>query len=89
MEKVLLGLYGRKATGGDVDKCEILSLYVQLSRCKSMSNIRLLRPLRRKDFLDVRMDPDLIQGIGKLSVKEERTMRAFKERQFGMQASGN
>jgi hypothetical protein len=89
MEKVLLGLYGRKATAGDVDRCEILSLYVQLSRCKSLSNTRLLRPLRPKDFLDLRMDPELIQGIQKLRVKEEQSIRGFEKRQLGRQPLTN
>ena len=48
MDRVLLGLYGRRVTKArdgtmEEDKCEILSLYVQLSRCQRMDNIRLLR----------------------------------------------
>ncbi|KAN0076201.1 hypothetical protein V8E54_006343 [Elaphomyces granulatus] len=32
---VLLGLYGRKG-GDEVDKCEIISLYVEMSRCQKL-----------------------------------------------------
>jgi len=85
MEKVLLGLYGRKATrarDGEIEeeKCEILSLYVQLSRCKQMANIRLLRLLRPKDFLESKMHPELIAGSKKLKSMSTKTVEAFETR---------
>jgi hypothetical protein len=85
MEKVLLGLYGRRttrATDGRIEeeKCEILSLYVQLSRCKQMANIRLLRPLRNKDFLESKMPPELIAGNKKLKSMSTKTVEAFETR---------
>jgi hypothetical protein len=83
MDKVLLGLYGRKATRArdgtlEEDKCEILSLYVQLSRCKQMANVHLLRPLRAKDFLGSKMHPELIAGHKKLQTKSTKTVEAFE-----------
>jgi hypothetical protein len=85
MEKVLLGLYGRRATRTtdgriEEEKCEILSLYVQLSRCKQMANIRLLRPLRDKDFLESKMPPELIAGNKKLKSMSTKTVEAFETR---------
>ena len=35
MASVLLGLYGRRG-GDEVDKCEIISLYVEMSRCQTL-----------------------------------------------------
>jgi len=56
--KVLLGLYGRS---GD-DKCDIIGMYVELSRCEELEKTRLFQPLRAKDFLESRMHPYLIAG---------------------------
>jgi hypothetical protein len=42
MASVLLGLYGRRG-GDEVDKCEIISLYVEMSRCQTLEKTRLLR----------------------------------------------
>src|SRR5882762_9866865 len=58
MGRVLLGLYGRS---GD-DKCDIIGMYVELSRCEELEKTRLFQPLRAKDFLDSRMHPHLIAG---------------------------
>jgi hypothetical protein len=82
MERVLLGLYGRRARdGGEVDKCDIISLYVQISRCQELEDkIRLLRPLRAKDFLESRMSPDLIAGNERLKRMADRTTEAFTAR---------
>jgi hypothetical protein len=57
MSKVLLGLYSRRG-GEEVDKCEIISLYVQMSR--ELEKTRLLQPLRVKDFLEPHTYPNLI-----------------------------
>jgi hypothetical protein len=48
--RVLLGLYGRS---GD-DKCDIIGMYVELSRCdhEELEKTRLFQPLRAKDFLE-------------------------------------
>src|SRR6267378_2926451 len=73
MASVLLGLYGRRG-GDEVDKCEIISLYVEMSRCQKLEKTRLLQPLRAKDFLEPRMYPDLIAG-------NERLKRASDKRQ--------
>ena len=82
MKKVLLGLYGRRGGDGqDVDKCEIINLYVQLSRCQELAtNTRLLQPLRPKDFLGSRMYKDLISGIEDLKKAAIRTTGAFAAR---------
>ena len=79
MSRVLLGLYGRKS-GEEVDKCEIISLYVQMSRCQELEKTRLLQPLRAKDFLEPRMHPNLILGNERLKKTADKTTKAFTAR---------
>ena len=58
--RVLLGLYDRRCTH-DKDKCDIIGMYVELSRCQIvLDKTRLFQPLRAKDFLESRMHPYLI-----------------------------
>jgi PIF1-like helicase len=83
MGRVLLGLYGRRGDE-EVDKCEIISLYVQMSRCMELDKTRLLQPLRAKDFLGSRMHPDLIAGIERLKRISDKTTEAFAVRHTGM-----
>ena len=83
MDRILLGLYGSRETKArgrtmEEDRCEILSL--QLSRCQRMDNIwllRLLRPLRPKDFVDSKMPAELITGHRKLLAMSEKMVEAF------------
>jgi len=76
MGRVLLGLYGRS---GD-DKCDIIGMYVELSRCEELEKTRLFQPLRAKDFLESRMHPYLIAGIEHLKRISDKTAEAFAER---------
>ena len=76
MGRVLLGLYGRS---GD-DKCDIIGMYVELSRCEELEKTRLFQPLRAKDFLESRMHPHLIAGIERLKRIADKTTEAFAER---------
>ena len=52
--RVPLGLYGRRY---DEDKCDIIGMYVELSRYQVLDKTRLFQPLRAKDFLESRMHP--------------------------------
>jgi hypothetical protein len=74
--RVLLGLYGRS---GD-DKCHIIGMYVELSRCEELEKTRLFQPLRAKDFLESRMHPYLIAGIERLERISDKMAEAFAER---------
>ena len=48
-DKVTLGLY--KDVDGKPKKLDFTSLYVQLSRARTLIGIHLLRPVRREDFI--------------------------------------
>jgi hypothetical protein len=52
MGRVLLGLYGRRC---DEDKCDIIGMYMELSRCQELDKTRLFQPLRAKACLESRM----------------------------------
>jgi hypothetical protein len=56
LENAILGLYGRadRRQDGTLDKCEFTSLYVQLSRCKTLQGIQLLKPVNVEDFVAIR-----------------------------------
>ena len=62
------------------DKCDIIGMYVELSRCEELEKIRLFQPLRAKDFLESRMHPYLIAGIERLKRISDKTTEAFAER---------
>jgi hypothetical protein len=82
LEKVLLGLYGRKGTKGypSMEKCDVLSLYVQLSRCKRLRDIRLVQPIPREHFEQARMYPELIEGVDRLKELARQTVERFEVR---------
>jgi hypothetical protein len=82
LEKVLLGLYGRKETKGgqSTEKCDVLSLYVQLSRCKRLRDIRLIQPIQREHFEQARMHPELIEGVNRLKELARQTVERFEAR---------
>jgi hypothetical protein len=82
LEKVLLGLYGRKETKGGqgTDKCDVLSLYVQLSRCKRLEDIRLIQPIKKEHFEQARMHPELVEGLNRLKELARQTVERFEAR---------
>ncbi|KAI0967095.1 hypothetical protein F4678DRAFT_483481 [Xylaria arbuscula] len=45
--EVLLKLQGNCVTNGQPSKCDFTSLYVQLSRCRTLQGIKLLSPIRQ------------------------------------------
>ncbi|KAH8659685.1 PIF1-like helicase-domain-containing protein [Ilyonectria robusta] len=75
LEKVLLGLYGRKGTKGypSMEKCDVLSLYVQLSQCKRLRDIRLVQPIPREHFEQARMYPELTHRRGRSIKRASKT----------------
>ncbi|KAN0069217.1 hypothetical protein V8E54_012846 [Elaphomyces granulatus] len=77
MGKVLLGLYGRRC---NEDKCDIIGMYVELSRCQELDKTRLFQPLRAKDFLESRMHPDLIAGIEGLKKKSRQNNEGVRSK---------
>ncbi|GJC89504.1 hypothetical protein ColLi_12342 [Colletotrichum liriopes] len=83
--KTLLGLYGRGMgrSGKDVERCDTVSLYVQLSRVRRFDDIDLIQPLNVEHFLEARMPEELVRGIGRLERLAEATVASFDERHGG------
>lgn len=77
-EKVTLGLYSEQ--DGKPIKLEFTSLYVQLSRGKTLQGIHLLRPVRREDFIGNKMDPEMDAGMQRLEKMSCRTAQFFLDR---------
>ncbi|KDN61753.1 putative conserved hypothetical protein [Colletotrichum sublineola] len=82
LSKTLLGLYGR-TTGrntGDPEKCDAVSMYVQLSRVRRFDDIALIQPLKVNQFLGARMPEELVKGTRRLKLLAETTVREFDVR---------
>jgi hypothetical protein len=78
--KVLLGLYGRKQArnGQGLERCDAVSMYVQLSRVRHFEDIRLIAPLNAAHFLEARMPIELTHGINRLEAIDKRTVHRYR-----------
>ena len=73
-DKVTLGLYApRLGRDKEPTKLEFESLYVQLSRAKTLDSIHLSRPVKRSDFLQPSRGAYLDTGLARLNEKSIRT----------------
>nr|XP_036574257.1 DNA repair and recombination protein [Colletotrichum truncatum]KAF6780660.1 DNA repair and recombination protein [Colletotrichum truncatum] len=83
LEKTLLGLYGRTVgkNTGELERCDAVSMYVQLSRVRRFEDIALIQPLNVKQFLEARMPEELVEGTKRLRILAEATVRAFEARE--------
>jgi hypothetical protein len=74
LEQVVLGLYGRYRG----DKCSFNSLYVQLSRCKTLNGVRLLRQLKQAEFLSIKPSKGMENAMGYLQERSAATIRNWE-----------
>jgi hypothetical protein len=74
MEQVVLGLYGRYPG----NKCSFTSFYVQLSRCKSLNGIRLLRPLDHDEFFSIKPSKGMETAMAYLQEQSAATLRKWE-----------
>ncbi|KAK0750828.1 hypothetical protein B0T18DRAFT_320223, partial [Schizothecium vesticola] len=81
LENVILGLYGRadRRQDGTWDKCEFTCLYVQLSRCKTLQGIQLLKPVSVGDFVAIGPGQGMVEAISKLDVLSRQTISRWKQ----------
>jgi hypothetical protein len=79
--RTLLGLYGRSLvrTTGEVEKCDAVSMYVQLSRVRRFEDITLIQPLDTAQFVDARMPEELVKGIEALRGLADKTTRRYEK----------
>jgi hypothetical protein len=79
--EVLLELRGNRMTNGQPSKCDFTSLYVQLSRCRTLQGIKLLSPVRHEDFIGNKLDQSIVDGMQRLTDLAAETRRIFESRQ--------
>jgi hypothetical protein len=79
---VLLELRGNRTTNGQPSKCDFTSLYVQLSRCRTLQGITLLSPIRPQDFLGNKPDQGIIDAMQRLMDLAVETRRSFESQQI-------
>jgi hypothetical protein len=78
---VLLELRGNRVANGQPSRCDFTSLYVQLSRCKTLQGIRLLNLVRPQDFLGNKPDQGIVDAMRRLTDLAVETRRSFKSQQ--------
>jgi hypothetical protein len=76
--EVLLELRGNRMTNGQPSKCGFTSLYVQLSRCRTLQGIKLLSPVRHEDFIGNKLDQSIVDGMQRLTDLAAETRRIFE-----------
>ncbi|KAM5344579.1 hypothetical protein ACJ41O_013114 [Fusarium nematophilum] len=79
---VLLELRGNRMTNGQPSKCDFTSLYVQLSRCRTLQGIKLLNSVRPQDFLGNKPDQSMIDAMQRLTDLAVETRRLFESQQM-------
>ena len=77
-ENVLLELRGNRMTNGQASKCDFTSLYVQLSRCRTLQGIKLLSPVRPQDFIGNKPDQSILNAMQRLKDLAAETRRLFE-----------
>jgi hypothetical protein len=79
--QVLLELRGNRTINGQPSKCDFASLYVQLSRCKTLKGIKLLSPVRPQDFIGNKLDQKILDAMQRLTDLAAETRRVFEPQQ--------
>lgn len=79
LDRVALELRGTKATVIDgqavPSACDAYSLYVQLSRCRSLDGIMLLSKVREQDLVGNTIPEDMAQAELRLEQLSEEVIR--------------
>ncbi|KAJ3550717.1 hypothetical protein NPX13_g11461 [Xylaria arbuscula] len=76
--EVLLELRGNRVTNGQPSKCDFTSLYVQLSRCRTLQGIKLLSPIRQQDFIGNKLDQTIVDAMQRLRNLADETRRIYE-----------
>ncbi|KAH7461132.1 hypothetical protein FOMA001_g19195 [Fusarium oxysporum f. sp. matthiolae] len=79
--QVLLELRGNRVINGQPSKCDFTSLYVQLSRCRTLEGIKLLSPVRTQDFIGNKLDQKILEAMQRLTHLAAETRRTFEAQQ--------
>lgn len=90
LEQVAVELRGTRTTNIDgraiASQCDPYSLYVQLSRCRTLENIMLLSKARERDIVGNTVPENMVAAEGRLEELSEATIQAAEMRDW---SSGN
>ena len=76
--KVLLGLQGFQRKGSATTRpLSFPSLYIQVSRAVSWDDIHLSQPVKKSDFMENRLDPEICEGVERLVRLDADTRQQF------------
>ncbi|KAH7464438.1 hypothetical protein FOMA001_g17470 [Fusarium oxysporum f. sp. matthiolae] len=79
LNRVVLELRGARTTNIDGEavpaQCDPYSLYVQLSRCRTLRGITLLSEVRERDFVGNRVPENMVAAEEKLERLSDKTIR--------------
>ena len=84
LDRVALELRGTRTTNIDgravPTQCDPYSLYVQLSRCRSLDGIMLLSEVRERDFVGNKVPDNMVAAEERLELLSEATIRDAESR---------
>ncbi|XP_044717272.1 AAA domain-containing protein [Hirsutella rhossiliensis] len=87
LERVALELRGTRTTKVDgravPSQCDPYSLYVQLSRCRTLDGITLVSKVRERDLVGNRVPEEMTAAQARLEVLSERTVEEALRRSDG------
>jgi hypothetical protein len=63
-------------------QCDPYSLYVQLSRCRSLDGIMLISKAREKDFVGDKVPENMVAAEERLELLSEATIREAESRDW-------
>ena len=89
LDRVGLELRGTRTTNVDGQavptQCDPYSLYVQLSRCRSLDGIILLSRAQERDFVDNKVPDNMVAAEKRLELLCEATIRDAEVWDWGWQ----
>ncbi|KAI0976119.1 hypothetical protein F4678DRAFT_469165 [Xylaria arbuscula] len=76
--KILLKLQKIRVTNGQPSKCNFTSLYIQLSKCKTLQSIKLLSLIQHQDFISNKLNQTIVDAMQKLRNLADKTKQIYK-----------
>jgi hypothetical protein len=78
LDSVALDISGNRLRNGETGRCDPYSVYVQLSRSRSLRNVVLLSQAREQDFIGNKVPDEMAQAERMLENLSEETLQAAR-----------